>query len=208
MKKIILTIDDVPSKNFDELLNYLIKNNHKAIFFCCGLYIEKMKKAKYLIRAIKNGFLIGNHSYSHPDFNKISFEKAKREIIKTDEIIENLYKRAEIKRPTKIFRFPYFHSGESNKRKIQKFLKNLGYKNFYYSNYPFFQKISRGKYDLYCQLNLKDWLKKTTLSLAISRLKKAKDMDVLVLHDHEYSFKNLIKPVCKHLKLRGFTLTY
>jgi len=140
MEKIILTIDDCPSKDFKDLLDYLIKNRYKAVLFCVGKDLENEKNKKLIIKSIKHGFLIGNHSYSHPNFRYLSLLKSKEEISKTDKLIENLYKRANIDRPLKIFRFTHYFEGGLKKWKLQRFLKDLGYKNPYYSR-KFFQRI-------------------------------------------------------------------
>ncbi len=207
MKKIILTFDDGPSTKFEQLLNYLIKNNHKAIFFILGNQINK-KNEKFLIKAIKKGFLIGNHSYSHPNFSKIPIEEVKREILKTNGIIENLYKKSKKKRSFKIFRFPFGNNGGNKKNNIQKFLKELGYKNPYYKTYSLIMKKYRTKIDLFWHLDPKDWSEKTTSEKAISRIKKAKHKDIIDLHDHTYAFNHLTKPICEFLSSRRFKLGY
>lgn len=189
MKKIILTFDDGPSEKFDELLSYLIKNKYKAIFFCLEKNLEILKRQKQIIKAIKNGFLIGNHSYSHPNFNIISFKKAKEEILKTDRIIEEIYKKAKIKRPTKLFRFPFFRKGLFNYFRIQKFLKKLGYRDI----------ASSGHYDVRCSLDPRDWSIKTTSEKAIKRILNAKEGDIIDLHDQNHSRKNLLVPICEFL---------
>ncbi len=48
--------------------------------------------------AIKKGFIIGNHSYAHPHFSKITKEEAFEQIKKTDKIIEEVYKKSRNKR--------------------------------------------------------------------------------------------------------------
>ncbi len=207
MEKIILTFDDSPSKKFKELLDYLIKKEYKAILFVIGKKVNKQNE-KFLIEAIKKGFLIGNHSYTHPHFRKISFEKAKLEILKTDKIIEKLYKKAKLKRSLKVFRFPFFDQGGFKRNKLQRFLKNLGYRNPYYSSYSFLMKTYRGEYDLFRNLDPKDWSEKTTPKKAILRIKKAKDGDVIGLHDHIYAFNHTTKPICDYLQSRGFNFTY
>jgi peptidoglycan/xylan/chitin deacetylase (PgdA/CDA1 family) len=157
MKEIILTIDDSPSEFFEELLKYLIKNKFKAILFINGNKIRKHNKL-LLIKAIISGCLIGNHAYSHKSFFFLKFPKAKQEILKTDKLIEELYTEAEISRPLKIFRFPHYREGGLNKYRLQKFLRDLGYTNPYYTKnifqkivcrkkhfyYHFFQRILRG----------------------------------------------------------------
>jgi len=207
MKKIFLTIDDGPSPYFNELLNYLIKNNHKAIFFCRGSNLEDLTNQKLVVKAIKKGFIIGNHSYSHPNFNRISFREAKDQIIKTDGLIKKLYTKAGVTQPLKIFRFPYFKSGMLNFWRLQKLLRNMGYKNPYYYDYPFLFRLIKGKYDLYCTLDPKDYSNKTTQNIILSRIKNAKPNDIIDLHDQQYSVKYLIKPICEYLSSNGFVLT-
>jgi len=189
MDKVFLTFDDGPSKNFPNLLNYLVKNKYKAVFFCCGKELQNKKIEKHLIKAIKKGFIIGNHSYSHPNFNLISFKKAKKEILETDKIIEEIYKKAKIRRPIKLFRFPFFRKGLFNYFKLQKFLKHLWYEDI----------IKSKKYDVRCSLDPKDWDKHTTKELALKRIKSAKKGDIIGLHDSKYSFDFLLKPVCGFL---------
>ena len=221
MKKIILTFDDGPSKCFEKLLNYLIENNHKAIFFLVGKNINKNNE-KLIIKAIKKGFLIGNHSYSHPGFRWLSFEKAKEEILKTEEIIEKLYKKAKVKRPVKIFRFPSFREGWLNKRKFNKFLEEEGYENPYFENqvfqrivtlpgygiYHFFQRIFRMKNNLYCNLDPADWNEKTSWKQIKKVLDKSKSGDILNLHDQSKRTFELTKKICNYLFVKGFKLAY
>ncbi len=189
MEKAILTFDDGPSEKFDKLLSYLIKNKYKAIFFCLGKNLEIPKRQKQIIKAIKKGFLIGNHSYSHPNFNIISFRKAKEEILKTDEIIDGIYKKAKIKRPIKLFRFPFFRKGLFNYFRIQKFLKKLGYQNL----------INSSQYDVRCSLDPRDWDKKTTTRKAIKIIQNAKAGEIIDLHDYKHSISFLLNPICEYL---------
>ena len=89
-----------------------------------------------IIYAINNGFIIGNHSYSHPHFSNIDFDQAIKEVTKTDSIINDLYNEAGVKRPAKLFRFPYGDKGNDKdeghdsdkKSQIQCLLKDLDYK--------------------------------------------------------------------------------
>lgn len=164
-KEIYLTIDDSPSKYMKEKLDFLIKNKIPAIFFCIGKLMEENPDP--VIYAIKNGYIIGNHSYSHPKFSEISLKKAYEEIKKTDSIINKLYKKAKVKRPIKLFRFPYgIKGGEfsfaivlnkfikwrsflglSKKEKIQQYLKQLGYANLQFENinYDYYRKYNLDK---------------------------------------------------------------
>jgi len=65
-----------------------------------------------VVDAIHKGYTIANHSYTHPHFSKISIEKAKDEISKTDELINEIYALANVERKHKWFRFPYGDKGD------------------------------------------------------------------------------------------------
>ena len=137
MKVGYLTIDDVPTRYTKKKLDYLLSKNIPAILFCRGELIKK--KMNIVVYAIKKGFIIGNHSYNHPYFSKISLEEAKWQIEETDKLIEEAYKKAKVKRKVKLFRFPYGDKGDGDfeikkpkskhAKEIQKFLKKLGYKS-------------------------------------------------------------------------------
>ena len=194
-KSVYLTIDDAPSIKMDKLLDYLIKNKHKAIFFCQGNFMEK--RPEPVIRAIKKGFIIGNHSYSHQDFNKISYKKGKEEIIKTDNILKRLYKKAGISWKHKYFRFPKLHRGGKNMLRYQKLLYNLGY----------FPSLYGDKYflDWNCTLDTKDY-KGISKKGVINTLKKIKSNEIILIHDKAYTINNLFIPACEFIKKKGFKL--
>ena len=109
-KKIYLTIDDSPSSSFKENVDYLIARDIPAVFFCIG----KLMDAHWddIIYAIQHGYIIGNHSYSHPHFSDLELEVAKKEIAKTDAKIERAYKEAGVSDYDRVFRFPYGDKGD------------------------------------------------------------------------------------------------
>ena len=149
-KTAYLTIDDSPSKNFKEVVDYLIEKEIPAIFFCCGDLLEKPEELA--IYAIEKGFLLGNHSYNHPDFSKIDMTEINYQIIETDKILEKIYRKANAVRPIKVFRFPDLNNGYNNypdygweKPKvieIQSILKELGSRQpeFPGVNYSWYEK--------------------------------------------------------------------
>lgn len=136
--KIYLTIDDAPSGHMKKKIDFLYDHHIPAIFFCRGNAILEHKE--YVIEAIKKGFLIGNHSFSHPFFSQISLEECYQEIRKAEQLIDECYKEAGIARPVKIVRLPYGDRGagdfarlpqtEQEKTKvtaIQDFLADQGF---------------------------------------------------------------------------------
>ena len=103
MVKALLTIDDIASKNTVAIVDYLNKNKIPAIMFAWGENIEK--HYENAIYALKNGMIVGNHSYSHPAFSKLSFEQAVEEIEKNELVLDKLYKDAGVERRFRPFRF-------------------------------------------------------------------------------------------------------
>lgn len=69
-----------------DMLATFKKHNISSTFFLEGNWVKKNPDlAKIIVDA---GHEVGNHSYSHPDMKKITSERARAEIIKTNEVIE------------------------------------------------------------------------------------------------------------------------
>ncbi len=86
-KVVALTFDDGPHPQFTPaLLDVLKKHDARATFFVMGNKAEAYPQI--LKRMAIDGHEIGNHSYSHPDFNKLKKEAQLEEIKKTTAIIE------------------------------------------------------------------------------------------------------------------------
>lgn len=109
MTKIYLTIDDSPSPYSDELVDYLTARGIQAVFYCIGSRLRDNPAP--MLRAIQQGHIIANHSYSHPRFSELSLDECIDEIAKTETIIDDLYQQAGVARPVKLFRFPHLDRG-------------------------------------------------------------------------------------------------
>lgn len=109
MPKAYLTIDDSPSAHTGELTDALVARGVPAILFCRGDRLKKNPEA--VVDAIKKGFVIGNHAWSHTRFSAMSLEDGIKEIKKTDKLIDNAYRKAGVARPAKYFRFPHMDRG-------------------------------------------------------------------------------------------------
>lgn len=108
MADLYLTIDDSPSVNFLILCAYLKERHIPAVFFVRGDLLSLYPHE--VIRAIKDGFVIANHSWSHHHASKLGAGMAIKEIVKTQKLIDLLYERAG--KPTNRFmRFPHMDSG-------------------------------------------------------------------------------------------------
>ena len=108
-RKAYLTIDDSPNTHTDEFLDALIDRHVPAILFCRGDLIDENPDP--VIRAIKNGFIIGSHGYHHKRASTMSFDAACENITRTDALIDACYNKADIARPGKYHRFAYMDRG-------------------------------------------------------------------------------------------------
>lgn len=89
VKKIALTFDDGPHPVYTPLLlDGLAKRKVKATFFITG---ENAEAYPELVKRMQEeGHLIGNHTYSHIQLTQGNREKFKGELVKTNEIIEEI----------------------------------------------------------------------------------------------------------------------
>jgi len=74
------------------------------------------------------GMILGNHTYSHPNFNDLTIKQFEQEIIKGDVITRRLMQS---RQPYQLyFRHPMTHTGETQAKKeaIERFLASRGYK--------------------------------------------------------------------------------
>ena len=98
---IAMTFDDGPSATLTpKLLDLLAAHHIKATFFVIGENVAE--HPEIVARAAREGHEIGNHSWSHPNFAKMSDEGVRRQLQQTDDAI----KSATGKRPT-LMRPPY-----------------------------------------------------------------------------------------------------
>ena len=98
---IAMTFDDGPqAKLTPKLLDLLAAHHIKATFFVIGENVAQ--HPDIVARAAREGHEIGNHSWSHPKFGKMSDQSVRRELQRTDDAI----KSATGTRPT-LMRPPY-----------------------------------------------------------------------------------------------------
>ena len=98
---VALTFDDGPSAEITPtVLSTLRRYQAKATFFLQG---EHAAARPDLVRAIAaDGHVIGNHSWSHPQFSSLTAEQARTEIVRTNDTIEQITGT----RPV-LFRYPF-----------------------------------------------------------------------------------------------------
>ncbi|MEM7679833.1 MAG: polysaccharide deacetylase family protein [Pseudomonadota bacterium] len=104
-----LTIDDGPSERFTELVDFLNERNIQAVFFNRGDAMEARPEA--VLYGIQRGHIMANHTYSHKKSSKLPLNEIKAEILRTEDILRDLYSKAGANRNGKYFRFPYMDRG-------------------------------------------------------------------------------------------------
>ncbi len=172
-KVLYLTIDDFPTKTSEDMLLFLKEKNISCILFCIGKDLEK--QADLAVKALQMGFILGNHSYSHPAFSKLSLKSAYKEIEETHLLLEEIHKMAGIAWRAKYFRFPYGDKGDGKmgriftkgynpwkrlkKSRIQKRLSELGYTNLQTAGitYGYYQNFLAQDCDAHWTLDVMEW---------------------------------------------------
>lgn len=111
MPKILyLTIDDVPSEDCLNKLDFLDAHGIKAVWFAEGQYIKIRKSVA--VEILKRGHVLGNHAYSHPQFSAIPLDDCFEEILKTHTLLRDIYAAAGVAWTNHYFRFPFGDKGD------------------------------------------------------------------------------------------------
>ena len=164
-----VTVDDLPYVKFREgpyvaraqtatakILNALKKHKAPAVGFVNEhvLDVAGQREARIdLLRQwVKSGMILGNHTYSHPDFNRLTVAQFEEEIAKGDVVTRQLMKS---RQPYQLyFRHPMTHTGDTREKKeaIEQFLLARGYKvtphtienSDFIFNVPYAEALNKG----------------------------------------------------------------
>ncbi|NPD47991.1 MULTISPECIES: polysaccharide deacetylase family protein [unclassified Lentimicrobium] len=130
--KIVISIDDVPCANCktllitenvnDKLISTFKKFNVPAIGFVneIKLYNNKLpetSRIEILEQWLRNGYELGNHTFSHVDINKLSIEEYETDILRGEIITKPMMKR--YGEELIYFRHPQLRTGSTAEYKNQ-----------------------------------------------------------------------------------------
>lgn len=88
-KRVALTFDDGPHYKYTaEILDILDEYGAKATFFVVGELAERYPEL--ILRELAEGHEIGNHTWSHPKMKKLTAATLKQELIKTEELLNEI----------------------------------------------------------------------------------------------------------------------
>lgn len=124
-KVLYLTFDAGYENGYTEkILDTLKKHKVPAAFFLVGNYLET--NPKLVKRMVKEGHIVGNHTFHHPDMSQISTKESFSRELKD---MEELYNKTTGKKMKKFYRPP---QGKYSERNL-KMAKELGYHTIFWS---------------------------------------------------------------------------
>jgi peptidoglycan/xylan/chitin deacetylase (PgdA/CDA1 family) len=141
-RQVAFTIDDLPlagdvdnlkemQKVNASILSVMIKHRVPAIGFVNehNLYAKGQTDARIdvLRKWLDAGMLLGNHSFSHADFHRVSLSEYQDDLIRGEVVTRRLLREKGI---TKLyFRYTFNHTGDTKEKKegFQSFLQSRGY---------------------------------------------------------------------------------
>ena len=130
-KHMCFSFDDLPLLNYgiddtlyqevvlNNLIRSLIEYDIPAIGFVNEHKLYSGKKinqfqVRLLTKWIDNGLELGNHTYSHPDYNKVSFQKFTEDILKGEIITKEILSQRG--KTLHYFRHPFLHMGNTKSK--------------------------------------------------------------------------------------------
>lgn len=175
---IALTFDDGPSEHTGIILDVLEKYNARATFFVIGNNLKE-KNIPVVQRAISLGNEIGNHTVSHPDLTQKSTSVVSSQI----DGVEKALREITGTKPN-LLRPPY---GSYNRQVLNQ-LSKKGYACILWS------------------VDTLDWKTKSADSTTKTVLEKAKDGDIVLMHDSQKSSALAMERIVKGLQDKGYQL--
>jgi peptidoglycan/xylan/chitin deacetylase (PgdA/CDA1 family) len=143
-KQVCFSFDDLPIVNYGitdsiyqkDLFNKIIFSLKKNKIPAIGFVNEKklhdneniiQYQVDLLRNWITNGLELGNHTFSHPDYNSVSFSDYTEDIIKGETIVKRILK--EQNKQLKYFRHPFLHVGNTKAKadSLNDFLSKRNY---------------------------------------------------------------------------------
>jgi peptidoglycan/xylan/chitin deacetylase (PgdA/CDA1 family) len=143
-RSLVVTIDDLPYVDIEtqdlpsaqratkQILRTLQKHSVPVVAFVNEAKLQVAGEVDSRIALLQQwvdaGVILGNHTYSHPDFNQLTIEQFQDEIIKGEVVTRRLMQSHQ---PYQLyFRHPMTHTGDTKAKKeaIENFLAARGYK--------------------------------------------------------------------------------
>lgn len=143
-KRMAVTIDDLPTVSryyatpqakaymTRKLLAHCTTFHVPAVGFVIGQFLETTGKLdssqmNLLTMWLDAGLELGNHTFAHKDYNLITFNESKADIIGGEQAVKSFVEKQG--KPFRYFRHPYLRKGDTQSKKdsLEAFLKYWGY---------------------------------------------------------------------------------
>lgn len=180
-KIVYLTFDDGPAKRTPICLDILKKEKVKATFFVNTVRFRYVHKNRsYVIREIREGHSIGNHTYNHPRLSSISLKHQEWQIVTAHEMLRKIGVKNSL-----LFRPP---SGLMT-RYSKKLVKKMGYRVV--------------MWDIACDLLYKS--PGSIFRCVVRQIKKQnKNKVIVLLHENQRKTLKALPRIIRHFKKIGY----
>ncbi len=164
-KELVLTFDDGPDEKYTpEIMDILKKYKVPGAFFVVGLQAEK--NLPIIKRMYRDGFMIGNHTFTHPNIAAVNPEQASMEFKVTRLLIECITGHTTI-----LFRAPY--NADSEPESLEEII-------------PLALARQQNYLDVGESIDPEDWIPNITAEEIFRRVVKGVEADrgnIILLHD-------------------------
>ena len=177
-KKVAISFDATWGTDLtDEILSILREHDIKTTFFLAGYWVDKYPE--YVVKIAEEGHEIGNHSYSHPHMNSLTFEGVVKELQKNHAMIKDLSGQDSI-----VFRPPF---GEYNNTVI-KAAESIGY------------------YTIQWSIDSLDWQNTTSNEVYSRVMSKIGPGEIVLFHNAAKATPDAIRRIIPELKAQGYNI--
>ena len=170
---VALTFDDGPSPFTPAILDVLDKYDIQAVFFQLGQYIELYPEISR--KVVEEGHIVGNHSYSHANFDILSDSLIRREIQTTQELILEVTGKE-----ARVYRTPYGNGRRS--------MMEL---------YPHLTPV-------YWNVDSEDWVSKDSQTTIEQTLETLEHRSIILMHDSQESTAQALEQLVLELIDRDY----
>jgi peptidoglycan-N-acetylglucosamine deacetylase len=189
-KKVVLSFDDGPDERYTpRILDILGREHVPAVFFMIGF--NAANNIPLVKRVYREGYEIGNHTFTHPNVAQISRKRALLELNSTRLLLESITGHS-----TVLFRAPY--NADSEPETMQE-LEPVAFAKE--NNY-----LTVGE-----SIDPNDWEKGVTADSIFNRVIRQEQLgSIILLHDAGGNREETIKAlprVIKYFKDKGYTFT-
>ncbi|MFC0044382.1 polysaccharide deacetylase family protein [Metabacillus iocasae] len=173
---VAITIDDGPTTHTTKLLDVLKAYNVPVTFFVLGENVVRYPQA--IRRTEEEGHVIGHHSYTHPDFKKLSITGQRQELDRGLTVLSRV-----VKQKVNLFRPPY---GSYNTTTLS-------------------ASYERGMHVVMWDTDPRDWDTKSATTIKNRVLHQVVSGSVIVMHDRLATIEAL-PAIIEGIRKKGYKL--